>query len=236
VGRLDQLGALVRETFGPQACISKIDKLSERAAIVARLHLDQAPVSSVIAKFTESPVATSLAVTPEHCEFSEEQLAHRFLATAPVPKKMKPNLLGFHADGLMLLEDPGIGGHDTKRTFGYLIPRLAEALACLHAAGRGQYDAYCALRTTAGLGSPDEDRLRYGKTAYRHLYDIGCNFILTRYEIATVRHNHAGIKRELNQIGALIAAPGSFLTFIHDDLGNARQTFEVGDQIYLLDF
>ncbi len=234
--RRHELDALIKQHFGQNSAIARIEKLSERAAVVARLHLNNAPVPSVIAKFTRGAIQPSQPIDANKIEFAEEQLAHRFLATLHTPEKYKPDLLNTAPQGIILLQDLGPEGHNTKRTYDYLIPRLAEAIAHLHNPSRNQFENYCTLREEAGLGRPDDDRRRYGKPAYQALYQLGTEFILTRYETTTFRYYKSAVATELQQVDHLISNPGPFLAFIHDDLGNARQTFEVGDKLYLLDF
>ena len=235
-GRRDELDALAKRVFGRNTLISHVEKISERGAIVARLRLKNASVPNVIAKYTREPVRVGKTVDRDKVEFVEEQLAHRFMATLSGGEKCKPDLLYAAPEGIILLEDLGPDARKSRQNYGFLIPRLAEAIAHLHAAGRGQYEKYCEMRLLAGLGTPMEDRRRYGKPAYRFLYRAGMDFVLTRFEVSALRYNKSAIEAELMEVARLIDNPGPFLTFIHDDLGNARQTFEVDDKLLLLDF
>lgn len=84
--------------------------------------------------------------------------------------------------------------------------------------------------------SDHEDQRRYGKPAYEKLYLKGVQFLSNRFDISYVRNHQHLLKQELELVLQSIRYPGVFLSFIHDDLGNARQTYNVNDQLLLLDF
>ena len=234
--RITELETLIKATFGQQTEITRHQQLSQRAAIVFRLYLTKAPVNSVIAKFTHETITSNNDIPSHQVEFTEEKLVHYFLSKLNYPEKIKANLLAHSEQGIMLLEDLGKENYPENRTYGFLIPRLADSLAILHGECMQQYESYLSLRRDFGLGEPEEDRRRYGKPAYQKLWQTGVTFIESRYETSVVRHQKEALMAELKETEQQIIEPGKFKTLIHDDLGNARQTFEYNDRVLLLDF
>ncbi|MEM7425267.1 MAG: hypothetical protein AAF441_04185, partial [Pseudomonadota bacterium] len=136
----------------------------------------------------------------------------------------------------LLLQDLGTEPYARRRSSGELAKMLARSLAHLHCQSRPHFSCYLELRAGAGLPSPEEDVRRYGGPAYQSLFAMGRDFVLSRHELACVRHEAASLAAEFDAVRKRIADPGLFAALIHDDLGNARQTYEVGDALYLLDF
>lgn len=208
----------VRATWGADARVEAYLPISRRAGVVARLRLANAAPATVIVKHHGGVPNT---------EFHEELAAQRLLREIGAEKDVKPRLLGWTGHAFFL-EDLGEENFARPRTYGELLPMLAAPLARLHTAARPHLARYAALREELGLR---EDVRRYGTPAEARRFELGCAHFADR-----ARRNALQLVRELDRAGALVDAPGPFTTLIHDDLGNARQTFEVGDAILLLDF
>jgi len=219
--------------FGSEVLIETYELLTRRASIVARVGLKDAKDHSVIVKhapdFTYAPNSSSL-------EFREEQLAYSFLQKITAKGKYKPELVGLEKGRVLIMEDLGTKDqYSQNKSFNYLVPKLAKSIAHLHGAAYGKYDEYVALRPSMDL-KLDKDERRYGKDAYELLYRKGKDYLLNRYDLSPVRTHQSTLFSELDNILKFIKNPQSYLSLIHDDLGNVRQTYEFEGKLLLLDF
>lgn len=230
------LAALLVHRFGAGTRIVGRTALSRRMATVTRLAMSgpNAP-ASVIVKHVPVDVFAPGRLPPVP-EFVEEQVVHRFLDGIGATPGLKPVLLAHDPDGITVLEDLGPTGSPVVRTRAELMPRLVRALCRLHGRTLGREDEYQALRREAGLPPPDEDRRRHGPPL----------------EAARAAHGRTGLlhlagpwlpspllellNRELDTVFALVERYPDVRALIHDDLANARQTFEIGGETLLLDF
>ncbi|MEA2720548.1 MAG: hypothetical protein QOJ39_2412 [Candidatus Eremiobacteraeota bacterium] len=222
----DAIAELVRARWGSSAAITGSVPLSARASLSVRAALSGpgAPDSIIVKHVRAEELGADLSVT--NPEFLEELAAHRFLRAAGAEARLKPALIADDPRGIMVFEDLGREPYVRMRTFEELVPMLATAIARLHTAGAPRIDAYLDTRAALGLAG---DRRRYGTPAQASRVE--------RAARAVLRESGAlGVARELDDVLACIADPGAFRTVVHDDLGNARQTFEVGHALYLLDF
>ncbi|UAY54333.1 hypothetical protein [Arachidicoccus terrestris] len=225
---------LIRKTFGNQTSIAEVVALSSRAAVTARLVLRGSGPPSVFIKHIAADAFPALQLVDTHVEFAEELLAQRFLQSLQPSAPFRANLLAFDQQGIFLLDDLGESGHSTMRSFDYIIERLSRSLAILHLCTREQATHYYGMRQEAGLGHPGDDRRRYGGPAQLKRFQVGQKMLLALAGRRNIDSNE--MEQELERVRAIVTTPGPFLALIHDDLGNARQTFEQGDDLFLLDF
>jgi len=227
------LEALLRDRFGADTLLGECFPISQRAAITMRAGLTGtgAP-ASVFVKHLHHSEYPAARIFETNVEFAEEMLALQFLERCPPPEPFRAGLIAADARGLILLEDLGPEGHAEMRSFDELAELVSAPLVIMHTATRGRMDLYLRLRTAAQLGEPDADRRRYGKPAQRVRFALGRDYLLAKSE----RESADKLQRELDAAETEIESPGEFLAFIHDDLGNARQTFEKDGRLYLLDF
>lgn len=226
----DAVAAALRGAFGSAARMQAYRPLSRRVASVGRVWLAgaaQAPATVIVKHL---PPRALPGARGDYPEFDEELAAQRFLRARGLEPGLKPRLLGWN-DAAFLLEDLG-DAPVPARTYGELVPRVARALARLHAGTRGALDEYAAVRGEMGL---DGDRRRYGVPAERERFENGRRFILESMA-ARWRGDRAALARELDVVDLAVSDPGPFLALLHDDLGHGRQTYEVGGDLYLLDF
>lgn len=229
-----KIADLLCARWGGDLRIGPYEELSRRSARVGRLRIDGtgAP-SSVIVKHAHPEEFGGLCANPE---FREEQIVHRFLRDCGVEEGLKPALHAWDPQGVTVLEDLGTENYRRMRSYDELVSMLSAALARLHAGTRGRQDDFIRLRRDAGLGDPGADSRRYGSNALHRRARRGRDHLLDRVGHDRSARERGAILAELENALALVEAPGQFLCLIHDDLGNARQTFEVGDRLYLLDF
>ncbi|RWB20848.1 MAG: hypothetical protein EOQ40_13085 [Mesorhizobium sp.] len=231
------LTELLVAVFGSGTRIAHRQPLSRRAACVSRLFLGRPSGNpgSVIIKHVPAERFVPGAV-PDAPEFREEQVVHRFLAGIGAESGLKPALLGFDPAGLLLLEDLGPIGNPVARSFAELVPRLARAMARLHGRTLDQETTYLELRRQAGLGPVATDGRCHGvmREAERAADGrAGLASMVSPWETPAVRRT---LEREFDAVVALVENYPGRRALIHDDLGNARQTFEIGTETYLLDF
>ena len=225
---------LVHRSFGSQASIVRVIPVSSRAAVTSRLILRGSGPPSVFVKHIASEIFPAVKLGDAHVEFAEELVAQRFLQSLQPCAPFRANLLAFDTQGIFLLDDLGEQGHTGMRSFDYIIKRLSRSLAILHLCTREKEIHYNRLRQQAGLGGQADDRRRYGGPAQFRRFEAGREILL---RLAGLRNiDTVGLDHELDRVLAFVKEPGPFLALIHDDLGNARQTFEKGDDLYLLDF
>jgi hypothetical protein len=226
---------LLHSLWGNDTRIESYDLLSRRSASVARVRLSGpepalAPATVVVKHVAaeDFPLAEPARSNPE---FAEEQLAQRFLREIGLEGGLKPALLAWDRRGITILEDLGERNYTRPRTYEELIPLLSDALARLHAGSSDRFDTYLRMRHEAGLGEVSDDTRRYGAVAQARRFEKGRAFVLEQRP-----SGRRALEAEIDSVRSQIDEPGSFRAFIHDDLANARQTFEVGDSLYLLDF
>lgn len=226
--------AALSAVYSGEVRVESVHPISQRASVSLRAGLSGPGPASVFVKHV--PVATWPAtdLAGEHVEFAHELLAQRFLEECPPPRPFRPRLLAWEADGFFVLEDLGDVQHAEMRTFGWVTRRLARALAAQHTATRGREARWLELRREMGLGGPEADRRRYGGPAQAWRFDEGRAFLARAARSRGVPPPDDG---ELDEARALVTAcEGPLRAFLHEDLGNARQTFEVGDELFLLDY
>jgi hypothetical protein len=222
----------LRQRFGAATAAAEFEPIARRTSVSGRLLLRGAGApASVFVKYPAADASASRA------EFDEELLALRFLESQPARPPFWAALLAWREHRYLVQTDLGRMPPAPARGFDYLVPRLARSLARLHATGWGSeaYTAYHRLRTTAGLApDPAADHRRFGLPALHQLFQQGSSHVL--HWAAPTGPVHLALGAELAHAQAAIATPGPWRTLIHDDLCNARQTFEVDDELYLLDF
>lgn len=224
---------LVRRTWGPETAVTGVVSLSRRSSAVSRVSLSGGagtPASIIVKHVPEIHFGPGLPGR-ENPEFAEELAAHRLLTRLGAEAGLKAALLAFDPCGITILEDLGPQGHPRQRGYDELVPMLATAYARLHGPTRGRQEEHAELRRACGL-SDGIDLRRYGSMALARRARMGRLHLLSR----TPAEMAGEVERELDEAIALAEQPGDFLCLIHDDLGNARQTFEVGNDLYLLDF
>ena len=226
--------ALLGARWGGDVEVAGREVLASRAAIVARLALAGrgAPATVVVKHVFAAEWGDAGRIDPE---FSEEMAAHRFLAEIGAEEGLKPRLLAWDARGIMVFDDLGRDPSPRMRTFGELTPMLARAFARLHGRTAGREGDYLRLRASAGLPAPADDRRRYGGPAQARRRAAGAAHLLALARLRAEVDADA-LAAELADAVARVESPGPFPALIHDDVANARQTFEVGDELYLLDF
>lgn len=230
----DGIRLLLREHWGAVDIVGR-QVLASRSAIVARLALTGgtgAPRTVVVKHVFPNAWGDPARTAPE---FVEEQAAHRFLASTASEEGLKPRLLAWDPQGIIVLEDLGRDPAPRMRTFDELVPMLARAFARLHGRTRGREGEYLRLRAGAGLPLPDVDVRRYGGPAQARRRVKGAAHLM---ELAGWRGgvDLGVLQKELETAIAAVEAPGPFAALIHDDVANARQTFDAGDELFLLDF
>ncbi len=230
----EAVGSLARRLYGNGCRVSSYDRLTERVSSVARLRLSGAPIASAIAKHLPRPAHSNEAMIVDDPEFANELLCYRFLQGIGLDGAVAPALLGFDSAGVLLLADMGDAGAQPQRGFDYLVPALAKALARLHGSTAGRAADYDVLRYASGLGTRQDDWRKYGIPGTVRLFHAGAALCLS-FENRQQRDIGA-LAKDLAQVEAMIAAPGAHLALVHDDLANARQTFDAGEQLYFLDF
>lgn len=229
-----RIAGLLRAHWGDDLRIGSYEELSRRSARVGRLRIDGAGAPlSVIVKHAHPEEFGGLCANPE---FREEQIVHRFLRACGVEEGLKPALYAWDPQGLTVLEDLGTENYRRMRSYAELVSMLSSALARLHAGTRDRQDEFLRLRRDAGIGDPGTDSRRYGSNALHRRARRGRDHLLDRAGRDGSARERGAILAELENAIELVEAPGEFLCLIHDDLGNARQTFEVADRLYLLDF
>ena len=231
----DLITAYLKRSLSSDLEVEAYEQLSKRASRVVRAQLKKGPFASLIIKHL--PDLNREQPPSRTAELREEQLAYVFLKKHPGVEKFAADLLGFENGKILALEDLGKPAPDQRQeSLLPIVPRLAEALAHLHGSTYGQQVSYLELRREMGLGLETEDMRRYGKPNMELLYKQGQEYLLHRFDISFVRHYQDKLSQTFDGIFESIQKPGKFLSFIHDDLGNARQTFPVGDKLFLLDF
>lgn len=137
----------------------------------------------------------------------------------------------------MIFQDLGPEGNPVPRSFDYLIPRIAASLVKLHTqCDVTKFEKYLAMRKEAGLGGLMDDQRRYGLVKQMMRFDLGKEALVKLISKREGDQLALTLADELCGIKERVENPRQFFSLIHDDLGNARQTFEVGNEIYLLDF
>lgn len=228
------LGSLVRSLYGATCEVAAYDKLTERVASVARLRLAGGGPNLAVAKHLSRPISSAKELIEDDPEFANEVLCYRFLKDVGLDGAIAPTLLGFDLSGVLLLQDLGDAAAQTPRGFDYLVPALGRTLAQLHGDTCGRVEEYLLLRRAMGLGDLQDDWRKYGIPGSRRLFHAGAALCLAceqRYQ-----RDIGALARELAEVEAMITAPGDYLTLVHDDLANARQTYDTGARLYLLDF
>jgi len=225
---------LAQRRWGKQCRVTGYRMLTRRAALVARIQLDGAPVATAIVKHLEAPMELFADILADHPEFANELLNHRFLARAGLGGALTPELFADDPGGMLLFADLGDADAILPRGFDELIPALATALAALHGTTRSLADDYAALRMEMELGDARDDRRKYGLPGMMRLYQAGTARCLAMEGMGF--RTMAALARELEQVEQMISDPGEFRALIHDDLSNARQTFDTGDRLALLDW
>lgn len=225
---------LAQRRWGKQCRVTGYHVLTRRASTVARIDLAGAPVSTAIVKHLETPVDRFADVLADHPEFANELLNHRFLAQVGLAGGLTPELFDDDPGGMLLFADLGDADAVPERGFDTLVPALGAALATLHGATRGRGGDYAALRTALGMGDARDDRRKYGAPGMMRLYQAGVARCLLMEGMGF--RTMAALARELEQVEGMIDSPDGFHALIHDDLSNARQTFEVGTRLVLLDW
>ena len=232
---VERLEDRLRQLYGTATRVVGTRPISRRAAISVRAEISGSNCPRFIFLkhiFPECYPANDLP--REHIEFAEELLAQRFLESCPPAAPYRPRLLAWDADGFFALEYLGESGHGEMRTYDYLVPRIAHALALQHASTIGHETNYYELRRESGLGSAEDDKRRYGGPAQQWRFGMGRDYLLRSAAERGVETTYAD--EEFERARAFVTNPGRLNAFIHDDLGNARQTFEVDDRLYLLDY
>lgn len=238
---LRDLETLLCDRFNADTVVAECFPISQRSAITMRVRLSgtDAP-ESVFVKHLHNSEYPAERIYETNVEFAEELLALQFLEQCKPSQPFRAKLIAGDARGLIVLEDLGPEGHPVMRDFDELVKLVSAPLAAMHAATRNRMDLYLQLRSEAQLGDLDSDRRRYGKPAQRMRFALGRDYLVGKSAAQSARQSaaqsHEQLREELNAAAAEIESPGEFFAFTHDDLGNARQTFEVGDQLYLLDF
>ena len=225
--------ALIKARFGEDCRVVGYDRLTRRAAAVARMRLAEAPVETVIVKHLDRPWATAELVA-DHPEFANEALNYRFLDSIGLCGTVPPGLIGCDPSGVIVLADLGDFAALPERSFDHLVPALARSLALLHSATHDRAEAYDSMRSEAGLGSRSDDRRKYGAPGARRLFHAGAALCLATEGLS--HRQTAALAREFETIEAMVVAPADYLALIHDDLANARQTFDTDEAMFLLDF
>lgn len=230
---LRDLELLLCERFSADTVVAECFPISQRSAITMRARLSgtHAP-ETVFVKHLHNSEYPAERLYETNVEFAEELLALQFLEQCPPAQPFRAKLIAGDARGLIVLEDLGPEGHAEMRSFDELVELVSAPLALMHAATRDRMQLYLQLRTAAQLGDLDADRRRYGKPAQRMRFALGRDYLLGR----SAGRSAEQLRAELNAAEAEIESPGEFFAFSHDDLGNARQTFEMGQRLYLLDF
>lgn len=234
---LRDLETLLRDRFGADTVVTECFPISQRAAITMRATLGgSAAPASVFVKHLHVSEYPAVRLFDSHVEFAEELLALQFLEQCTPSQPFRAKLVAGDARGLIVLEDLGPEGHAEMRRFDELVELVSAPVAMMHAATRNRMDLYWQLRAEAQLGDAESDRRRYGKPAQRRRFALGRDYLLGKSAAQSLAQTHEQLRQELNAAEAEIESPDEFFAFIHDDLGNARQTFEMGDRLYLLDF
>ncbi len=216
--------------------LQKYQRLAHGVSPVARVHFadKDGELHSVILKhvpFNRFPAAHWKELD---VEFREERLAYHFL------QKMEhfgrhPLLLAESETGMLLFEDLGNQDVLPERSFEVLIRQLADSFAALHAGSRLLMDEYLTLRKSHGLGSQEDDQRLRGLPGRRKQAQDGTGELrrlMEQHGLEMAPETETDIQADCKSI----AHPGPFLAFIHDDIANYRQTFEVGDDLFFLDW
>jgi len=231
----DNLQEKLRQVYGAATRVVGVRHISRRAAVSARVQLEgSGNPRFVFVKHVFPECYPARDLPNEHVEFAEELLAQRFLENCPSPQPYRPKLITFDERGFFVLEYLGDNGYAEERTFGYLIPRIALALAMQHSSTMGHEEKYDELRRESGLGAPSDDKRRYGGPAQQWRFNLGRAYLLR--EAGERGLASSAFDQEIEEAAEFVACPGQHKAFIHDDLGNARQTFELNDRLYLLDY
>lgn len=226
--------AALSAAYGGPVRVDEVRPISRRASVSLRAGLAGAGPASVFVKHVPPETWPATGLAGDHVEFAHELLAQRFLEECPPVRPFRPRLRAWDADGFFVLDDLGEVQHAEMRTFGWITRRLARALAAQHVSTLGREARWLELRREMGLGGPDDDRRRYGGPAQAWRFDQGRDFLR---RAARNRGVAPPDDPELDEARAFVTAcEGPLRVFLHDDLGNARQTFEVGDELYLLDY
>jgi hypothetical protein len=210
--------------------------VSARVSVVARMRAD-APARDpfgVVVKHVPAEVYGAGRRDRWRSEFLEEAAAYSFLARPEVGFRERPELLGFHRNGVLVLEDLGEGA-DPVVPLSAVEPGLARSLARLHAATLGRGAAHREERRRFGLDPDAADRRHDGTTAAVRRRASGSALIGT-WAAALAVPEAEGLEELLDPVVEAVESPGRWHALIHDDLANHRQCRTRGGRTLLLDF
>lgn len=228
----DALSLLAGLCGGRPPAVTGAELLGRRLSPVWRLRLSGGPASVVV-----KHLAPAWYGDPEHPgappEFREEAAVYDFFAAlGPAGGDDWPHRLGWHRNGLLLLED--VGPADAERMpLPAVEPRVAAVLARLHAATAGRLGLLAACRARRGL--PVADERTQGACAATADFAHGA-LLLDHWCALTGLAPAGAVAGWLAPVGTAMAAPGRFEALLHDDLVNGRQCVVRDGRLRLVDF
>jgi len=167
-----------------------------------------------------------------HINFAEELFHYQFLMQHRQAFDLFPALLG-QRTGMFLLQDLGVDVYQYPNMQA-IMQGVASTFVHLHTAFSGLHGAYVSARKAAGLCAPEQDLRNYGVPGNWHHARRGLA-VLQEYAHIMGVCPPTDFEKLLAPIYEAIKHPGPFFTFVHDDLGDRRQSVSLEGQVYLLD-
>jgi hypothetical protein len=231
------LSNMLRRFIGPGVRVRDRRLLANRVCQVTRLGLDgpAGTPDTVIVKHV--PVSEFRPGEPSaNPAFVGETAAYLLLAQSVAVRQLTPEMLGWDPSGILLLGDLGEVGNPVERTMSDLAPRIARALASLHGRTLDLEPQYSALLADVGWSTAMLEQRHYSPSSNARRAQSGRDTWLHLFKSGLSLADQARVGDELDEVRMHVEQYSGRKALIHDDLANARQTFEVGDETLLLDF
>jgi len=167
-------------------------------------------------------------------EFREEAAAYELFSSLEPPFLERPERIGFHPDGLLLLEDLGPSLNHFPVTADLTGP-FATLFARLHAATAGRRAAYDEARARFGLEAGAPDQRSDGLENRRHQFEAGSAVLAEWAELLGIASAPV-LLGMLGEVRAAVEAPGPLHAVTHDDLAHGRQCALGGGRMRMFDF
>jgi hypothetical protein len=235
-GLAADVGEVLAAAGGHPLAVTGREVLTARVSVVARMRVEHpgGGAGSVVVKHVPAENYGAAHRDGWRQEFLEEAAAHTFLSRPDVGFTDRPALLGLHPNGALVLEDLGPEANPIV-PLAEAEPRLALALARLHAATLGRGDAYRAQRARLRIDVDAPDGRYDGTTATAGRRAAGIDLLGTWATALGVADAPAVYALFEPVVGA-VDAPGPWHACIHDDIANHRQCPTRGGRMLLLDF